>query len=100
MGEGRSYLAAIDFTKKKIITFIDTFEGLSKLTVTDEVKMEKVKYIANRIQPAGYTINMITDCVFHTCLFAKCLVRKDHYHKLNCPCRREVLYELLKGELI
>lgn len=108
-GGSHSYLAAIDFPKTTI-TFIETGEGLLALTVDDNYKMEKVKYVANQIKPAEYTINIVTDappcdegkfeCVFHTCLFAKCLVRKEDYHELKDPNRKEILYELLKAELI
>lgn len=108
-GEGHSYLAAIDFTEK-VITFIDTGDGLISLTARDNDKISNVKIVANQLKPAEYTIKIIMDapadradkfdCAFHTCLFAKCLARKDDYHQLKEPCRKAILYEFLNGQLI
>lgn len=108
-GQSHSYLAAIDFSETTI-TFIDTGDGLNGLTSADYEKMDKIKSIANQVKPAEYTVKIVTDaphdqddkfdCVFHTCLFAKCLARKGDYHALKSPCRKEILYEFLMGELI
>lgn len=108
-GQGHSYVAAIDFSETTI-TFIDTGDSLKSLTTADHHQMDKIKSIANLIKPAKYTIKIVTDapsdeddkfdCVFHTCLFAKCLARKENYHELKSPCRKEILYEFLKGKLV
>lgn len=72
--------------------------------------MEKVELVANQIKKAEYETIIIndaqhdrddkSDCVFHTCLFAKCFVLNKDYHNLKYPCRKEIFYKLLKGELI
>lgn len=108
-GQGHSYLAAIDFIEK-VITYIDTGTGLRSLTVSDEHKMKTIEEIAQQLGLREYQINIVTDapfdrigkfdCAFHTCLFAKCLVLKQDYRQLNDPCRKEIMYELLKGQLV
>lgn len=108
-GTSHSYLAAVDF-KKYVITYIDTFDGLKNLTNEDRSAMKKVELVANQIKKAKYKKIIINDaqpdqddkfdCVFQTCLFAKCFVLNKDYHNLKYPCRKEIFYELLKGELI
>lgn len=108
-GLDHSYLAAIDFTEK-IITYIDTGEGLKSLTVADKRKMDTIEEIAQQLGLKEYQINIVTDappdrsgkfdCTFHTCLFAKCMVLKQDHRQLGDPCRKEIMYELLKGELV
>lgn len=108
-GQGHSYLAVVDFIEN-VITYIDTGTGLKNLTVSDERKMKTIEEIAQQLGLREYQINIVTDgpleqidkfdCVFHTCLFAKCLVLKQDYRQLNNPCRKEIMYELLKGKLV
>lgn len=108
-GQSHSYLAAINFTER-LITYIDTGEGLKSLTASDKRKMKTIEKIAQQLGLREYQINIVTDapsdqidkydCAFHTCLFAKCLVLKQDHRKLKNPCRKEILYELLKGKLI
>lgn len=108
-GIEHAYLAAIDFNKM-IITFIDTGDGLQFLTIQDQNKMQRIEKIAKQIRPYEYKTKIVTDappeaegtfdCVFHTCLFAKCFVLEQDYRLLKKPCRKTILYELLKGELV
>lgn len=103
-GAAHSYLVCIDFPATTI-TYIDTGDGLLSLQTGDTDKMQKVKNLAIRIKNAKYTVKTIVDapkdrddkddCVFHTCLFAKCFVQGGDYHELKSPDRKEILYEYI-----
>lgn len=109
-GVKHSYLGTVDFDKK-VITFYDTGSYLkTKLIPEDRKKMKMVSKVAHALRSGRYkTIKIVdapkcakgsVDCVFHTCLFAKCVVLKQDYRQLQLPCRKTILYELLRGQLV
>lgn len=108
-GECHSYLGVVDF-EKQTITYYDTGAGLTKLFTEDRIKMKKVMKIAKKLKPGKYEQILITDaeeagkeswdCAFYTCLFAKTAVLERDYHVMGLPCRKTIIYEILKAKLV
>lgn len=108
-GECHSYLGVVDF-EKQTITYYDTGSGLKKLFTEDRRKMKKVMEIAKKLKPGKYKQILITDakeageesydCAFYTCLFAKTVILERDYHVMGLPCRKTIIYEILKAKLV
>lgn len=108
-GLHHSYLGIIDF-EKKTITYYDTGAGLKNLYDGERKKMKLVMEIAKKLKPGKYEEILITDaeeaskeswdCVFYTCLFAKTVILQRDYHVMGLPCRKTIIYEILKAELV
>lgn len=107
---GHAYLGVVDF-EEMTISYYDFEVNLKDLNAEKEKKMKLVMAIAKKMKQGEYKEiygkinkevdeNNANDCAFYTCLFAKTIVLEQDFELMEKPCRKKIIYEILKGDFV